>query len=245
MKSDILWLITARSGSKSIKNKNIKLLNDIPLIVYRIKSALSISEKKNVWVSTDSEEYASIARKAGANVPFIRPKELANDTATSNNVVLHAMDFAEKSGFKFAFIGLLEPTSPFVYYNDLLNAINLLRNNNKATSIVAVKETRPNTFFIQDDSEYLDILSSRFEKKKLMGRQEFITQITPSGGFYISKWDDFKAKKTFYTKKTLPYILPEECSLEIDEPIDWSLAEFFVNQKVVDFKNVIKNENNT
>ena len=242
MDKEILWLITARAGSKSIKNKNIKLLNGIPLIEYRIKSALSISKKENVWVSTDSEEYASIARKAGATVPFIRPRKLANDTATSNDVVLHAMDCAEKLGLNFSYIGLLQPTSPFVYSSDLLSALIQLRENDTAYSIVSVKESRPNTFSIQDDSEFLDTLSKRFKKKKLVGRQQFTKQITPSGGFYISKWHKFRLEKTFYTKKTLAYLMTDECSLDIDEPIDWDLAEFFIKNKVVNTDKIIINE---
>ena len=71
MINDILWLIPARSGSKSIIDKNVRILNNIPLINYRIKSALSISKKENIWVSTDSEEYSEIAKKAGATVPFL------------------------------------------------------------------------------------------------------------------------------------------------------------------------------
>ena len=242
MDKEILWLITARAGSKSIKNKNIKLLNDIPLIEYRIKSALSISKKENVWVSTDSKEYASIARKAGATVPFIRPKKLANDTATSNDVVLHAMDYAEKLGLNFSYIALLQPTSPFVYSSDLLSALIQLRENDTAYSIVSVKEARPNTFSIQDDSEFLDTLSKRFKKKKLVGRQQFTKQITPSGGFYISKWHQFRLEKTFYTKKTLAYLMTDECSLDIDEPTDWDLAEFFIKNKVVNTDKIIINE---
>ena len=173
MGKDILWIIPARSGSKSIINKNIKLLNNIPLIEYRIKSALTIAEENQVWVSTDSNEYASIAIKAGAKVPFIRPDYLSNDTASSNDVVLHAINFAEKSGLKFNFIGLLEPTSPLVYFSDLLNSLNILKKNKDASSIVAVEETRPNTFFIQNESEYLSELAKRFSSKEYLGRQEF------------------------------------------------------------------------
>ena len=197
MGKDILWIIAARSGSKSIINKNIKLLNNIPLIEYRIKSALSIAEKNQVWVSTDSNEYASIAIKAGAKVPFIRPDYLSNDTASSNDVVLHATNFAEKSGLKFNFIGLLEPTSPFVYFSDLLNSLNTLKKNKDASSIVAVEETRPNTFFIQNESEYLSELAIRLTGNENLGRQEFKKQITPSGGFYISRWNGWVIKCFF------------------------------------------------
>jgi CMP-N,N'-diacetyllegionaminic acid synthase len=240
MGKDILWIITARSGSKSIINKNIKLLNNIPLIEYRIKSALTIAEENQVWVSTDSNEYASIAIKAGAKVPFIRPDYLSNDTASSNDVILHAINFAEKSGLKFNFIGLLEPTSPLVYFSDLLNSLNILKKNKDASSIVAVEETRPNTFFIQNESEYLSELAKRFSSKENLGRQEFKKQITPSGGFYISRWDDFKLNKTFYTEKTLPYMIPDECSIEIDEPFDWVFSEFLIKEKIVDIKKIFK-----
>lgn len=242
MNDDVLWLITARAGSKSIRDKNIKLLDSIPLINFRIKSALSIANKEDIWVSTNSEEYAEIAKKAGATVPFLRPENLAGDSASSNDVVLHAMEFAEKKGLNYSIIGLLEPTSPFVYFEDLKKAINILKNNHEAGGIVACKETRPNTFFIQDDAEYLEILSLRLENQTNLGRQEFGKQITPSGGFYISRCLDFKLKKSFYTPTTLAYILPDECTLEIDEPIDWDWAEFLVQKKLVDLNKIYRND---
>ena len=88
----ILWVITARSGSKSIPNKNIKILAGNPLIKYMIESALNTDISKDVWVSTDSKEYAKIALKLQAEVPFIRPSNLATDDASSFDVVLHAME---------------------------------------------------------------------------------------------------------------------------------------------------------
>lgn len=239
---DILWLIPARSGSNSIKDKNIKLLNGIPLINYRIRTALSLSKKDYVWVSTDSQQYADIASKSGATIPFLRPASLSTDNASSMDVVLHAMQYAETNNFKFDFICLLEPTSPFVYFKDIENAYNCLKHDSIADSIVAVKEVRPNTFFIQDDSKYLDELAERLEKRTKLGRQEFKRQVTPSGGFYISRWDSFLRNKTFYTKRTLGYLVPEECSLEIDEPLDWNWAEFLITEKLVDTSKLFNND---
>mgnify|MGYP000946277880 CR=1 FL=1 len=118
---DILWLIPARSGSNSIKDKNIKLLNGKPLIEYRIQTALSLSKNDHVWVSTDSQLYADISVKCGATIPFIRPGLLSTDNASSMDVVLHAMQHAEINNYNFDFICLLEPTSPFVYIEDILN----------------------------------------------------------------------------------------------------------------------------
>lgn len=237
---NILWLIPARSGSKSIPNKNVKFLNDEPLINLRIKNALSISSTSDVWVSTDSMEYSLIAMKAGATVPFLRPANLAADSSSSNDVVLHAMEYAKLNDKKYDYIGLLEPTSPFIYYADLIKAVNQLEANVDATAIVAVKESRPNTLFIQDKSKYLDSLAIRMKEYKNHGRQRFNTQITPSGGFYIASWQSFLKSKTFYTKYTIPYMVPDECSLEIDEPIDWIWAEFMIKENIIDLRKVFK-----
>lgn len=228
--NSILWLIPAREGSKSIKNKNIKLLNGTPLIEYRIKSALCVSKKENVWVSTDSEQYASIARKAGATVPFIRPKKLSTDTASSVDVVLHAMEHAKKFNKEFDYVGLLQPTSPFITSNQLNEAMALIEKNKEALAVVAVRETRPNKIFIQKESMFLKELFENLKNLKRVRRQEFEKEITPSGGFFISKWNAFIKKKSFYTTKTLSFKVDEISGLDIDEPIDWEFAEFIIRK---------------
>lgn len=231
----ILWLVPARSGSKSVPDKNIKVLGGKPLLAYRVLSASAISGSKNVWISTDSEEYAAIASAYGAKVPFIRPDYLATDTASSSDVVLHAIKFAEDNNYNYEFVGLLEPTSPFIYTETLKHALQVLNDDAGAEGIVAVRHTTPNTFFIQEDTPYLKELSIKLNSASNY-RQAFPSQITPSGGFYISKWEAFKKNKTFYTEKTLAYKVPEECVLEIDEPMDWQWAEFLLNNGIVSIK---------
>ena len=235
----ILWLVAARSGSKSVPHKNIKELGGIPLLNHRIISALNTGNVRNtegssseVWITTDSVEYAEIAGKQGAKVPFIRPEHLATDAASSIDVVLHAMQFAKNEGLTFDAIGLLEPTSPFVTSGQLTDAVHQLFEDTTADAIVAVKETRPNTFFIQKEGDYLDVLAGRFEQQKALGRQFFDKEITPCGGFYIAKWSNFLEKQTFYTAKTRAYLVDEIAGLEIDEPIDWLWAEFIINQRL-------------
>lgn len=240
MKNKILWIITARSGSKSIINKNIKELNKLPLIAYKIKTALSISHQNDVWVSTDSEEYASISKEFGASVPFLRPDHLSTDSASSVDVINHCIDYAEKNNMKYDFIGMLEPTSPFVYYKYLEDSIVKLSSNANADAIVATREVRPSSFFVQTDSEFLSEIGERVRNIKNYGRQNFPKEITPSGGFYISKWDSFKYNNGFYSKKTLSFDLPIECELEIDEPIDWVWAEFLIKSKSVNFNKLWK-----
>lgn len=234
MKKKILWLITARSGSKSIPHKNIKLLGGHPLLSYRIKSVIKSDFNYDMWISTDSKEYASIASKYGAEVPYIRPKELSNDNSSSTDVVLHAMEHAKKTNKEYDYIGVLEPTSPFIKSSHLNEAINLLEENEAASAVVAVKESRTNKIFIQKESKYLVELSKNLDDLKTLGRQAFEKEITPSGGFYISKWSDFLKNKTFYTSKTLGYEVDEISGVEIDEPIDWHFSEFIFNNKLYD-----------
>lgn len=227
--NNILWLLTARSGSKSIPKKNIKKLGTQPLLAYRIKNAINIPNSE-IWISSDSEEYIKIAKKIGAKAMFVRPKELATDDASSIDVVLHAMNWAETNDYKFDIIGLLEPTSPFITQKQLEGALIELIDNENANHIVSVRKTHPNTFFIQDDAQYLSTIAKRLKEIKKHGRQHFKPQITPSGGFYISKWDAFKEDKTFYTEKTLTYKVDNISGLEIDYYIEWKWAEFIIKE---------------
>ena len=228
----ILWLIAARGGSKSIPGKNIKILGNQPLISYRIQSAIATQISSDIWVSTDSEKYAQIAKEYGAEIPFLRPDYLATDDTSSVDVLLHAMDYALSLDKKYDFIGLLEPTSPFVQSTDLDKAIELLEKNDNASAIVATKESNPNRLFIQKEEEYLSELADNLKLYKKQGRQSFVKEITPSGGFYICKWNNFLKTKSFYTEKTLSYLLDDISGLEIDEPLDWEFAEFIVNKTV-------------
>ncbi len=240
MNSKILWIITARSGSKSIPHKNIKLLSGLPLIAYKIKTALSITDKKDLWVSTDSKEYAEISKEYGATIPFLRPEHLSTDNASSVDVIHHCMNYAEKSNLDYDFIGMLEPTSPFVYFSYLKDALEKLNKYSDADAIVATREVRPNSFFVQKDSKFLYEVGHRIKKLKNYGRQNFKKEITPSGGFYISRWNSFKSNNGFYSKRTLSFDLPIECELEIDEPIDWDLAEFLINNNSINYKKLWK-----
>jgi len=231
LKKKVLWLVVARSGSKSIKDKNIKLLDGLPLLAYRIKAALASELSGDVWISTDSNLYAETAKKFGAIVPFIRPSALAGDNSSSIDVTLHAMNHAEQGGLSYDYIALLEPTSPFVNVTDMDRAIERLDSHKSATGIVAVKASRPSTVFIQENSEFLESLAKNLEKTTNLGRQHFKEEITPSGGFYIKKWESMLADKSFYTSLTLSYLLDDISGLEIDEPIDWTWAEFIINTK--------------
>jgi CMP-N,N'-diacetyllegionaminic acid synthase len=235
----ILWLITARSGSKSIPDKNVKRLGGLPLLAYRIQSALKIAKKRDVWVSTDSRRYAGIAKSFGAQVPFIRPAHLASDSAKSVDVALHAMRWAHDAGLRYDALGLLEPTSPFIKTQYLREAMDRLFSNSKATGIVATRRVRPSTFFIQKEAPYISSIAKNIKSKGVLRRQDEEKEITPSGGFYISKWAAFLRLKSFFTKGTLSFLVPDPHGLEIDEPIDWLWAEFLI-KKIIKKKELFR-----
>jgi CMP-N-acetylneuraminic acid synthetase len=226
--SSVLWLIAARAGSKGIPHKNIKPLGGRPLMSYVLHSALSVARPGDVWVSTDSPRFARLARRLGATVPFLRPARLASDEARSSDVVLHAMDWAEAHDGARDFIALLEPTSPFVPAAELRRAVKRLSADPRAEAVVAVRHARASTFYIQDESRYLDVLARRIAKAGTLRRQDDLKEITPSGGFYIARWSAFRRRGTFYTPRTLAHRLEGAASLEIDEPIDWAWAEFML-----------------
>lgn len=121
-----LAIITARSGSKGLKNKNIKLLNGKPLIAYSIEAAQKSNLFTEIMVSTDSEEYAEIALKLGAKVPFLRSKTNSEDNSGSWDVVMEVLKNYLKAGQKYDTICLLQPTSPLRTYDDIDNGYKLL-----------------------------------------------------------------------------------------------------------------------
>lgn len=236
--SGILWLMTARSGSKSVPHKNIKPLGGLPLLAYRLKSAAAIADPADIWISTDSPEYAAIAASHGAIAPFLRPAELSTDNAKSSDVVLHAMDWAESHGREYAAVCVLEPTSPFIHARHLREAAERLLADPRAENIVAVRHVRPSTVFVQPMETYLATLAENIRRSAITRRQDEKIEVTPSGGFYIAKWDSFRKHASFYTDFTMPYLVPDESALEIDEPVDWAWAEFMIDRKLIDLGKV-------
>ncbi len=139
----ILFLIPARGGSKGLPGKNIRPLLGKPLIGWTIETAKKVCGKVNgrVAVSTDSKEIADVAHFFNAEVPFLRPAELAKDTSTSMDVVLHALDHFEKRGDTFDYVCMLEATSPQRDENDILDALQLLQKTKGAESIVGISRS--------------------------------------------------------------------------------------------------------
>lgn len=221
-----LFLILARGGSKGLPGKNTRELLGKPLIAYSIECAINSRYCSKVLVSTDDEDIATISRKYGADVPFLRPEELATDTSKSNEAILHAINFLQSKDDLYDLIVLLEPTSPLRDSDDIDNAIDKLLEEKSATSCVSItKSESAHPSFLFNVDEKL-ILNSYLEADNVIRRQELVPLFYPEGSFYIAYPDQIVNKHTFYVNgSTMGYELPKWKSFEIDTLEDFILVE--------------------
>lgn len=220
-----LGVITARSGSKRVRDKNIRELSGKPLIAYTIEAALKCRYIDRVMVSTDSDIYAGIARENGAEVPFLRDVKNAGDTAESVDVLLEVLDEYEKRGQYYQTVVLLQPTSPLRTYTNLDEAFQLFYDK-KADSLVSVCECEHSPLWSNTLPD--DLSMFRFIKN-YHGRQEQYYRL--NGAIYISKVDVLRRIQTFYGEKSYAYIMGQKESIDIDTEQDLEFTEFLMNKK--------------
>lgn len=217
-------IIPARSGSKGLKNKNIKLLNGKPLLAYTIEAAKKSKCFDTIFVSTDSKKYAEIAKQYGAEVPFLRSKQNSSDTAGTWDTVKEVLDCYKKLGKEFDNFMLLQPTSPLRTYKDIKNAFELLKEK-KANSIVSVCESSisPEQLYLLPSNK---LISDEIEKKTInKRRQEINKRYFINGAIYLSKIDYFLKRNNIYEKKCFAYVMDKEKSIDIDDKYDFARIE--------------------
>lgn len=221
-----LAIIPARSGSKGLKDKNIKELCGKPMIAYTIEAAKESKIFEDIIVSTDSLKYAEISNKYGASVPFLRPDYLSTDIATTNDVIEYTIKELQKIGKEFDYFILLQPTSPLRTSQDILGAVELLFKKN-ANSIISVCEAEHSPLYmnILDESLSMDGFLPKNVKTR---RQEFSKYYRLNGAIYISKVDYFLKYKNFYGEISYAYIMDKIRSIDIDDEFDFTMAENFI-----------------
>jgi len=227
----ILALITARSGSKRIPDKNIKKLCGKPLINWSIDVAKGIEDICDILVSTDSPIIADIAHKAGALVPWLRPEEMASDTSSSVDVSLHALDWYQAEIGKVDGFLLLQPTSPFRTQETIKNSIKLF-SKHKMKSVVGFSP-------VNDHPLWCYKLENGIMKPFIDNNKEHLkSQDLPplyitNGSIYLITPDELRINKSFYKGNIVPYIIdnPRE-SLDIDTLWDWEIAEMICNKEI-------------
>jgi CMP-N,N'-diacetyllegionaminic acid synthase len=230
-KMTIIGLITARGGSKSIPGKNIKPLAGKPLIAWTIEVALQCKELSRLIVSTDNKKIAEVARQWGAEVPFIRPAELAQDDSSHIAVVLHAIHWLkEKEGFCPDYIMLLQPTSPFRTVEDMLKAIKLAKDQH-AVAVISVCEAAKHpykTYKIIENGTLEYFISSNIEYKY---RQALPKVYEENGAIYLNECLSLRQDKTFLPQGAIAYVMPQERSLDVDTPWDFYVADLVLRNQ--------------
>lgn len=226
----IIAVIPARGGSKRIPRKNIKLLAGKPLIVYAIETALKSSYLDRVIVSTEDKEIAGVAKKYGAEIPFMRPMELATDTATSLSVLQHAVRFLEKNeNYKPDLIVLIQPTSPLILPEDIDKTIEqaVESNSNSCTTLCEIKE-RPEWMYLIGKNRTRIFLKQKIQKARI---QDLPKIFRLNGAVYVIKRDILMRKNKILDNANLAaVIMPKERSIDIDEPIDFEITEFLMDK---------------
>ena len=223
----IICIITARSGSKGLKNKNIRKLKGLPLLAHTIIAAKKSKILSRVILSTDSKLYANIGLKFGAEVPFIRPKKLATAKSHHPDVVNHAVKFIEKKDkIKFDYVVMLQPTSPFRKSSHIKQAINkFLKENNESLISVKKQDYPPWWLFVLNKNKLGQFLKFKNKNVFNLERQEFPKLFRPNGAIYISKRNVLKTGNLINPKSCGYYIMNDKDSIDIDNLIDLKVAE--------------------
>ena len=224
----VIAIIPARGGSKGLPRKNIKNLAGKPLIAWTIELALKSRYLDRVIVSTEDDEIAKISKKYGAEV-IKRPKKLATDKTETIDVIFHVLRTLKKENYTPEIIILLQPTSPLRSADDVNKAIEYFFKN-ECESVVSICEFEHSPYWaFKIKRRYLTpIFGWKYFKIR---RQDLPKAYIPNGAIFIAAVKTLEKYKSFYTHKTLPYIMSVERSIDIDSEIDFKLAELILQNK--------------
>ena len=227
----ILYLIPARGGSKGLPGKNIKKLGGKSLINHAIDFARNFTTDENICMSTDSNQIIESALENNYKVPFIRPNTLSTDTASTNEVILHAINYYESKGFLFDLLVLLQPTTPFRKKVDLKNMLNQWDEN--LDMMVSVKEPHDSPYFSiyeENTNNYLE----KSKKSNITRRQDTPKVYVFNGSLYVYNIKSLKSKQVSEFKKIKKYLMKNPIySIDIDNHLDWLVAETIINNKFI------------
>ena len=222
----ILGLIPARGGSKGLPKKNIKLLLGKPLIGWTIEQARKSKHLDSVIVNTDCERIADISRQFKAEIPFLRPAELAADTSRIIDAVLHALDTLEHDNRRYDYLALLEPTSPLRKDDDIDKAIEkIVDAGDNAESLVSIGEIAlENPVYAK---RIVDGYVNPYHpvQKTSSLRQETPPAYFPYGVIYMSKVPVVRQTKTVYSERIIPYMIERWQNYEINDYYDFICVE--------------------
>jgi CMP-N,N'-diacetyllegionaminic acid synthase len=229
----IVAVITARSGSKGIPGKNLKLMAGKPMIAWTIEAALYAHGLDRVLVSTDDPEIARVSHDCGAEVPFLRPPHLATDAASHLAVLDHVMDWLAATGGLPEYLLLLQPTSPLRLPQDIEGGIRLALDR-KADAVIGVSETHPPAAHpwlakrLASDGVLEPFMSGPTDDLR---RQSMPQAFALNGALYLNRCESLRRERTMFPVGALAYTMPVERSIDVDTPLDFFLAEQLLKQR--------------
>ena len=225
----ILGVITARGGSKGIPGKNIKMLGGKPLIAYTIDTAKKSKLITHLVVSTDDEAIAQVCRDCGVDVPFMRPKELAEDKTPHLPVMQHAIEEMEKQlGITFDYTVIFQPTSPFRTVEDIDKTLEKLIETGADSAITLVEVTSPHPMKMKR-LEGDRVHPYSIPEVEGVRRQDLTPAYRRSSDVYAMKRDVIMGGSLYGTHQ-VGIVVPKERFVDIDEPFDWVRAEYVLEQ---------------
>jgi N-acylneuraminate cytidylyltransferase len=216
-------IIPARSGSKRIKNKNIKIFYNKPIIFYAIKAARDSKLFDKIIVSTDSKKIGLIAKKFGAEFSFIRPKNLSGDRVGTRKVIIHTMDWIEKKYCKPKFICCIYPTAALLRPSDLKESFQIIKSEKWNYIFSATKNSYPieRAFNLTDDKGVKMIKKKNFLKRS----QDFKDSFHDAGQFYWGTYKGWREQEIIFEKNSSIYLIPFLRSHDIDNINDWKIVK--------------------
>ena len=227
----ILFLIPARAGSKGVPGKNYKELAGKPLIKYPLELARKFTADINICISTDDKHIEDIVKADGYELPFIRPPELSSDKAGAYEVMLHAIEHYSSIGRNYQLLVYLQPTSPFRTFTHVKESISKFQSG--MDILVSVKETKANPYYLlmeEDENGWLQ----HSKKANFVRRQDTPTVYELNGAIYVINVESLKNGPINSFKKIGKYVMDEVHSIDIDSPLDWIIAETFLEKGVID-----------
>jgi CMP-N,N'-diacetyllegionaminic acid synthase len=229
---NILCTICARGGSKGVKNKNIKKIQGKPLIAYTIEQAIESQLFDHIVVSTDSDDIAKIAEQYGAEVFFKRSAMMASDTAGKLDVIKDAFKRSEDYYNKtYDYLIDLDATAPLRSVNDIINSFNQLKENNNDNLITAMPSRRSPYFNLVEVNKEGKVYLSKTLDDKVVRRQDAPLSYDMNASIYIWKRATILNESNIFLEKTGLYVMPEERSIDIDNPLDFEFVEFILGRK--------------
>ena len=221
----ILAIIPARSGSKGVPDKNIKPLCGKPLMAYAIEAALKSGIVDNVFVSTDSRQYADIAREFGAEVPFLRPDTLASDQSLACEYIVHTINSYYQMGDAFDYFVVLQPTSPMRTSKHIFESVQILTESNAVSVVSVCPASHPAACYgyISKDGNL-----EGFSVGRGINRQAADKLYHLNGAIYLCNCKHYLEHQSFYGLNSKAYIMDKVSSIDIDTQFDFDLAEWIM-----------------